>query len=103
MKDISTMQMVNSEYIALSAIEITSIPNISILTENTAELPQIIEQYKLDMSGFLREVYQMYKTYSINAAMSKDISLEFLWTTSAVKNQPYNAEIRIFLIDRSIE
>ena len=103
MSNISTIKMINGESISLSVIEITSVPHISILTDNEADLPLKIEEYKADMGNFLKEIYQLYKTYSINAASSKDISLEFLWTTSKVQNQPYNADIRIFLVIRAID
>lgn len=35
------------------------------------------------------------KSMSYNG-YSKDISRELLWTTQAVQNQPYNAQIRLF-------
>src|SRR5699024_10953100 len=44
-----------------------------------------------------------YKTMSISAGISKDFSFELLWKTTQVKNQPYNASIRLFIIIRAID
>ena len=100
---ISTESLTNGEIIALDALEIVSIPHISIIDERENAITEIIEKYKNEMSSMLGEVYQAYKSMSYANGYSKDISLELLWTTQAVQNQPYNAQIRLFVVIRAID
>ena len=100
---ISTESLTNGELVALGAIEITSIPHISIIDERQGAIADIVEKYKAEMVALLNEVYQSYKTISYSNGYSKDISFELLWTTYEVKNQPYNAEIKPFIVVRSID
>jgi len=100
---ISTESLTNGEIIALEAIEITSIPHISIIDERENAIVEIVEKYKNEMGSMLGEIYQTYKSISYAGGYSKDISLELLWSTQAVKNQPYNAQIRLFIVVRAID
>lgn len=101
--NISTAALSGGETVALAAIEIASIPHISIIGGKQGAIADTIERYKKEMESLLGEVYQTYKTESYSAGYARDISLELLWTTEGVKNQPYNAEIKLFLIVRTIE
>ena len=100
---ISTESLTNGEIIALDALEIVSIPHISIIDDRENAITEIVEKYKNEMGSMLGEVYQAYKTMSSANGYSKDISLELLWTTQAVQNQPYNAQIRLFVVARAID
>ena len=100
---ISTESLTNGELVALGAIEITSIPHISIIDERQGAISDVVEKYKAEMVALLNEVYQSYKTVSYSNGFSKDVSFELLWTTHEVKNQPYNAEIKPFIVVRSID
>lgn len=101
--NISTEKLTDGEAIALGAIEIISIPHISIIDERENAITETVEKYKNEMSSMLGEVYQAYKSMSCANGYSKDISLELLWTTQAVQNQPYNAQIRLFVVIRAID
>lgn len=101
MDRISTTNLTNGELISLGAIEIVSFPHVNII-DAQREPNAIIEQYKIDMNDMLGEIYQVYKEFSMQQGFSQDVSLEFLWKTTAVENQPYNANIRVFLIVRAI-
>ena len=100
---ISTESLTNGEIIALDALEIVSIPHISIIDDRENAITEIVEKYKNEMGSMLGEVYQAYKSMSYANGYSKDISLELLWTTQAVQNQPYNAQIRLFVVVRAID
>lgn len=100
---ISTESLTNGEIIALDALEIVSIPHISIIDERENAITEIVEKYKNELSSMLGEIYQSYKSMSYTSGCSKDVSLELLWTTQAIQNQPYNAEIRLFVIVRAID
>ena len=47
----------------------------------------------------LTEIHQLYS----NAELSQDISLELLWKTKKVENQPYKARILLFVVVRAID
>lgn len=101
--NISTEKLTDGEAIALGAIEIVSIPHISIIDGRENAITEIVEKYRDEMSSMLGEVYQAYKSMSYADGYLKDISLELLWTTQAVQNQPYNAQIRLFVVIRAID
>ena len=103
MSYISTESLASNEIIALGALEITSIPHISIIDDRENAIAEIVEKYKNEIGGMLSEIYQTYKSMSYAAGYSKDIAVELLWTTHAVQNQPYNAQIRLFVILRAID
>ena len=96
---INTTILKNGEYIGMGVLEIISIPHISILESkyNDKTKEEICFQYKSDMGELLSELYQHYKI------TQDDVSFELLWMTSPVENQTYKANIRLFIIVRSIQ
>ena len=54
------------------------------------------------MSNLLTEIYQQYKEQYKAELVNPDMSFELIWTTEPVLNQPYEAEIRLFIVLRSI-
>lgn len=99
---ISFTKLANGENVALGTIEITSIPHISIIDENLSE-EKINTQYKNEIAGFLNEIYQIYRSSGMNQSTLKDISAELLWITLPVRNQPYQASIKLYIIFRAID
>lgn len=91
----------SGEAVALQALEISSVPDISIIDSNADETA-VIDGYKKDMGNLLSEIYQNYKAQCGVTGQNQDVSLELLWTTEEVVNQPYRAKIRLFLIVRAI-
>lgn len=100
--DISIEKLAFGEYVGLCSVEITSIPHLSIIDEMRDPM-EIIQQYKVDFADMLSEIYQLYKSASISCGYNKDVSIELLWKTTKVSNQPYNAGIRLFIIARAID
>jgi len=96
---ISYATLKNGEKIGLGVIEIATIPHVSILQKRYPNIANIDTEYKHDMARLLSEVYQNYKN---NSSGCQDISLEVLWTTQEVKNQPYKASIALHIIIRAI-
>lgn len=94
--------LTDGEIIALKAIEIITIPDVSIIDNEIRDI-EIVNSYKSDMSSLLTEVYQIFKAKSNESNCAKDVSLEFLWKTTPVANQPYKAKISLFLIVRAID
>jgi len=100
---LSTTSLSTNETVGMGVIEITSIPDISILTSQPENAEQIVADYKRDMANLLTEVYQQYRALNAASGANNDLSLECLWTTQAVKNQTYKAEIKLYLIARAID
>ena len=98
-KTISITNLANGERIGLGAVEITAVPHLSILQKRFVAEANIDAEYKQDMARMLSEVFQNYK---IASGGCSDISLEILWTTQEVKNQPYKASISLHVIIRAI-
>lgn len=100
---ISTESLTNGEQIALGIIEVTSVPHISIIDDTQNAIVEVTEHYKTEMGSLLNEIFQSYKTASMSVGYSKDIALELMWATTEVKNQPYKAQIRMFVLVRAID
>lgn len=97
-------QIGSGEVVALKAIEITSIPHISIInSKSEITEAETLLNYKSDINGLLSEIYQVYKNISTYSGVSKDLSIELLWLTKEVANQTFNARIRLIVIIRSID
>jgi hypothetical protein len=96
---VSFVELANGERIGLSAVEITAVPHLSILQKRFSAAANIDTEYKQDMARLLSEVFQNYKNASGGC---NDISLEILWSTREVKNQPYKASIALHIIIRAI-
>lgn len=101
--EISTEKLTSGEVISLASLEVTSVPHISIIDDNPNASTEVLLRYKNEFNGLLKETYQTYKTMSISAGYSKDISVELLWKTTEVKNQPFKASIRLFIVVRAID
>ncbi len=102
---VNTTLLQNGESVGMGILKINSIPSISILTDDVnlvAANERITLEYKKDMANLLTEVYQQYKERTLATGTHQDIALEFLWLTAPVQNQPYKANITLYLIIRSI-
>jgi len=99
---ISSLPLATDEIAGFGAIEILSIPHVSILQKRFSVTPNIDAEYKQDMARLLSELFQSYKLNHITGGCFKDIALELLWCTEEVKNQPYKANIKLYLIIRAI-
>lgn len=100
---ITTENLTGGEKVSLSAIEITSVPHFSIIDDKTFSSVEVTDKYKAEFLSLLNEIYQVYRTESLSTGIQKDVSIELLWKTTSVSNQPYNADIRLFIIVRSID
>jgi len=96
---ISIVELASGERVGLGAVEITTVPHLSILQKRFSAIANIDTEYKQDMARLLSEVFQHYKNVSNGC---QDISLEILWSTQEVKNQPYKAAITLHIIVRAI-
>ena len=91
------------EVVSLSALKITSIPHFKIVNPDDTNPERTLESFKSDINIMLNEFYQLYRTGVLSGSAYKDISVELLFATEAVKNQPYKAKINLFIISRAID
>lgn len=103
MIDVSIEYLTNNEVVGLTAIEITSIPHVSIIDNRNNAIAEVVQNYKNEMISLLAEVYQLYRSLSHSNGYLKDISLELLWSTKSIENQPYNAQIHLYILARAID
>ena len=97
--DISYVELANNDVICLCAIEINTIPDLSITNYKSEE--EIRKAYSELMKRTFSEVFQFYKSQFSHENFS-DIALELLWVTEPVVNQTYAAHIRLFLLFRCV-
>lgn len=88
---ISTAHLSNNEIVGLSVIEITSIPDTSIISNEPTLNEVLVTNNKKSFILLLTEVYQQYKSLNLSTRINNDISIELLWVTKPVLNQPYRA------------
>lgn len=101
--EISIETLTTNEKIALGILEIFSIPDISIISEKINSTDEVIKQYKNEISSMLREIHQIYTSNILTNGFLQDISLELFWITENVVNQPYKAQIKLYVIIRTID
>lgn len=98
---ISFMEINSGEYIGACAVEVTSIPDISIVSSEYVDAADVEKEYLNNFGSLVSEVFQNYK-YIVSQNSGAEICMEILWMTEPVSNQPYKAKIRPFLILRAI-
>lgn len=100
--NISCIETNNGEFIGASVIEITSIPHVDILRDGHVSTVDIENEVRMGFGNMLSEIYQSYRTV-VTYNNSAEISIESLWVTEPVENQPYKAKIRLFVVSRTID
>lgn len=100
-QEISVVYLANNEMVAMGAIEIISVPDISIIGVGNNQ--EIVYNYKKDMGNLLSQIYQNFKVECSATGYFKDVAIELLFATEPVENQPYQAKVRMFLIVRAID
>lgn len=98
---IQTLELSNGEYAGVGSLEIVSIPTVSILKDSYPQNVDIEGEYRQGFSNLLLELYQGYRTFSLQNK-SAEISAEIIWITEPVENQPFKARIRLYMVLRSI-
>ena len=105
-KELIMIRIGSGEYCDCVCLEIEKIPDISILVDDTntnADIEQYIFKNKKGFSMLLSELYQITKGQFSDDLLLQNNSYELLWVSETVSNQTYKAQIRLFLIIRSID
>lgn len=95
------VQLNSGEYTGACIIEISQIPDIKFLKSDYQQGNSVEEEYRRDFGALLSEIYQVYNVFSYKDN-STEVSIELLWLTEPVSNQPYKAKIRLFMICRTL-
>lgn len=97
-------QINSGEFIAIDVLKISSIPHMSILTDDfsTTQQNYIVTSYAQNMANTLTEIYQQYKEKYTSTGVNPDLSLDLTWIAEPVKNQPYKASINLYVSVRAI-
>ena len=95
------IELRNNTVICVGTIEITSVPTLLSLEESYRPDQSIEDEYRKAFEYALTEVYQTYKSYLVEDPKS-DVSIESLWVTESVDNQPFKAKIRPFFVIRVV-
>ena len=99
--NIKTLELNDGEFVGIGAIEITSIPTLTILKDSYPQGADIEGEYRQGFGNLLTELYQSYRTF-ISHNGNAETSFEFLWLTDPVDNQPFKARINLFMVLRAI-
>ena len=99
--NIKTLELNDGEFVGIGAIEITSIPTLTILKDSYPQGMDIESEYRQGFGNLLTELYQSYRNFTSRNG-NAETSFEFLWLTEPVDNQPFKAKISIFMVLRSI-
>ena len=99
--NIKTIELQSGEFVGIGAIEISSIPTLTILKDSYPAGADIDNEYRQGFDNLLTELYQAYKTY-IDRYEKAELSFEILWLTEPVVNQPFKAKINLYLVLRAI-
>jgi len=95
----NTIELASGEFAGIGIVEISMIPSITILKDSYPQGTDIEEEYKRDFGNLLTEIYQGYNNFSSYRGNS-EVSIELSWITEEVANQPFRANIKLFLILR---
>jgi len=97
------LQIKSGEFICAQVIKINSIPHLSVFaTFDSSDPNACIIKCAQDISGMLSEIYQYYKDLFTRTGVPHDMSMELTWISKPVKNQPYKADIDLYILLRSI-
>lgn len=98
---ISFEELTSGESVGLTGLVIQALPHISILRTEQNPQENWNVRYKNDMAVLLSELYQPYHL-AVQREETIEFAAELLWVTQEVQNQPYRAEVKLYLLLRSI-
>lgn len=99
---VSSVLTNSGERVGLGILQINSIPDESIIPRSNAE-EAVGQIYKAGFANLLSQIYQTYRLHRNVSGGYQEMSLELLWLTKPVRNQPYAAGIDLYMIMRAID
>lgn len=98
----SCAELITGEIVGMLPIEITAIPDESILPQSANTRPNHLAESRADWAGLLAEVHQARRSEMTAPGRDDDSALELLWVSEPVSNQAYDARIRLLVVLRAI-
>lgn len=98
MKITGTKHIPSGEYLSYTALEIQSIPDITIT--NSTDEQEVQSDNALRLAQVMGSIFDVYKSQATHS--SCDLAIEFMWLSVPVTNQTYAARIRLIILFRSI-
>lgn len=95
------LELSSGEFVAVKINELISIPSLAAIKANFSPDADIENEYRLGFGNLLSEVHQNYRNIILQNS-GAELSVELLYVTEKVENQPYKAQIRIFVVSRAI-
>lgn len=95
----------SGEICALQAIEITSVPDISIMIDNantTVDVADYINRSRCGFSNMLSELFFAFKEFYDESILMQDVSAEIMWYSEPVAYQTFQSKIKLFFVVRAI-
>ena len=95
-------ELESGEFNAMDIIEVTEVPDISILVKDISEEREYVQKNKKDFETLLTEFFFGCKQDFTTQYQNQDYSLSLVFKSEEAKNQTYNANVKIYLIIRGI-
>lgn len=95
-------ELENGEYTGTDILEITEIPDISILINDTTDEKEYVLKHKKQFETMITEFFFGCKSDFNQDFQNQDYSISFVFKSEKVENQTYNAEVKIYILIRGI-
>lgn len=95
-------ELEDGEFVGIDVFEINEVPDISILVKDPSEERGFSQKLKKEFETLLTEFFFGCKQDFNNQYQNQDYSIELVFKSEEVKNQTYNANVKIYIILRGI-
>lgn len=95
-------ELENGEFNGIDILEVTEIPDVSILVNNASEEISFVQKHKKQFETLITEFFFGCKQDFKNQYQNQDYSLSLIFKSEKIENQTYNANVRIYVVIRAI-
>ena len=95
-------ELENGEFNGMDILEITDIPDISILTAEGTENREFCQKHKKEFETLITEFFFGCKQDFNSQYQNQDYSISLVFKSEEIKNQTYNAKVMIYVVIRGI-
>ena len=102
MENVIITELENGEYTGIDILEITEIPDISILINDASNEKEYIIKHKKQFETMITEFFFGCKSDFNREFENQDYALSIVFKSEKVENQTYNANVKIYILIRGI-
>ena len=102
MENVIITELENGEYTGIDILEITEIPDISILINDASNEKEYIIKHKKQFETMITEFFFGCKSDFNSDFENQDYALSIVFKSEKVENQTYNANVKIYILIRGI-